>query len=140
MTFPYSEVGHGIHRPYIPVLMTGQKGAALRDGLLDTGSDRCILSPHVTDLIGLHAIPGRSLRIGSILGQHVDCSIAEVNFTIRRNGFELSWQAEVAIAPHRLKRMIWGCRGFLQYFRAEFDGPHRRVSLTPRQNLPRVRL
>ena len=72
-------------------------------------------------------------------GQEVHCKVGEVTFELRRDRHVIAWKAEVAIPSVEIRRPIWGFKGFLEFFRARFDGPGRIVSLTAGPNLPKVR-
>jgi hypothetical protein len=55
---------------------------------------------------------------------------------LRRDSERLQWLAEVAVCTVGLRYPYWGFKGFLEFFRAEFDGPNRWVTLLAGDNLP----
>lgn len=139
MQFPLTEVGPGILRPLIPILIKGNKQSMLTDGLLDTGADRVVLTSKVAHQLGID--PGdtvASVTIKSATGQQVACKITTVIFSLSRNSTRIWWLAEVAVATTALEKSLWGFKGFLEYFRFNYDGPNRCFTLTAGDNLPAV--
>jgi hypothetical protein len=138
MRFPYTEVGPGIYRPIVPVSVWGPAGAVLVDGLLDTGADRTLLTPSVASTLGINLARGpvRPLQLKVPSGQFVTCQLVSVILGLSRQRVRICWQAEVAVALEPVEKPHWGFKGFLEYFRANFDGPNRRVTLTPSERLP----
>jgi len=110
---------------------------ALADGLLDTGSDRTILTPKIASSLGLDidALPDQVV-IQSAFGHDVHCKLVTLVLELRRDRRAVAWAAEVLVTKTPIQLTLWGIKGFLEFFRAEFDGPTRTVTLTPGNNLP----
>jgi hypothetical protein len=139
MRFPYTQVGPGIFRPQIPLFVKGTKGAILIEGLLDPGSDRTVIPlKHAVDLeIVLDSLTS-TVTVQSATGQALICKTTTLIFELLRDFEQISWFAEVAIAPDALRRPHWGFKGFLEFFRTVFDGPNLQITLDPGPNLPRT--
>jgi hypothetical protein len=139
MQFPYTEVASGLFRPLVPILIWGPAGCYLADGLLDTGADRTLLGPRLAQAVGIVLDSLATVATVQSASVHVlTCKVTTVTFQMRRDSQRLSWLAEVAVPIQSVKRSIWGFKGFLEYFRARFDGPNRRVTLTAGANLPKA--
>jgi hypothetical protein len=76
------------------------------------------------------------MTIKSATGQEIVCKITTLCLQFVRNGLQVSWMAEVAVALGGIRINHWGIKGFLEYFSADFDGPNRLVRLTAGDNLP----
>lgn len=140
MQFPYTEVGAGILRPLVPVRITGPVGIVFEDGLLDAGADRTLITRKVATQLGIDVESlVTTIQIQSATGQLVHCKLARLTFELRRDTRRISWSAEVGVALQSIQRPLWGYKGFLEYFRATFDGPRRLVTLTAGKNLPKTK-
>jgi hypothetical protein len=135
--FPYLERRPGTFRPHVAVVVRSPHKTALADGLLDTGADRTVLTPKIATRLGLDfdALPGQYV-IQSATGHDVQCKLVQLVLELRRDGQAVSWAADVAVTKAPLQSALWGMKGFLEFFRAEFDGPGRAVTLTPGLNFP----
>jgi hypothetical protein len=123
----------------IPVLVTGPAGHFLIEGILDPGADRNILPLKWALTLGV-LMDGltSSVTLQSATGQSLVCMNTTLQFHLLRDFERISWQAEVAIATDELRRPHWGFKGFLEFFRAVFDGPNRQITLDPGPNLPHI--
>lgn len=139
MEFPYTEVGPGIFRPKIAVTLWGHSQPVFTDGLLDTGADRTVLSEPLARQLGfdLTSLSNQAV-VQAATGQKVLCRLSTLVFSLRRDATVLTWEGEVALADQYRGQPLWGFKGFLEFFRAEFNGPKRLVTLTPGDNLPLV--
>jgi hypothetical protein len=139
MQFPYTSVGPGIFRPIVPLLLRGPASTLLSDGLLDSGADRTLLSPRVARGLGIDvaALP-IAVSIKSATGHKVPCKFTRMTVELIRGSERIGWVAEMVIPVTGVDQSHWGFKGFLEYFRSEFDGPNRMITLTPGSNLPPV--
>jgi hypothetical protein len=137
MQFPYTQVAPGIYHPRIPIFVMGPKRTIPIDGILDPGSDRSLIPlKHAVDLeIDLDSLTS-TVTLRSATGQLLTWRTTTLVFELLRDFERISWLAEVAIAPNALRRPHWGFKGFLEYFRAVFDGPNLQITLDPGPNLP----
>jgi hypothetical protein len=137
MRIPYTEVGPGIYRPLVAVRVWGLDGPYLEDGLLDTGADRTLLTTEVAEKVGIDlAALSSQILIRSATLQRVTCPLTGVVLALQRDSERYCWRAEVAVATQPIRVSHWGSKGYLEFFRATFDGPRRFASLVAGHNLP----
>lgn len=139
MQHPYTEVYPGRFRPIVLLHLKGPSKVILTDGLLDSGADRTILSPRSARSIGIdiHTIvPTVAVRVPA--GPTLRCKLVTLQLELLRPPDRICWLGEVAVPLAPVRNNYWGFKGFLEYFRAEFDGPKRTITLTPGGNLPAV--
>jgi hypothetical protein len=107
------------------------------DGLLDTGSDRILLTPKSARNLGIDVNAlSDTVEMQSATRQTVTCRTTHLPVELIRDSVKLCWLAEVAIAIDGIRINHWGFTGFLEFFRAEFDGPNRVATLIAGANLP----
>jgi hypothetical protein len=125
------------YRPVIAVRLTGPTGFRLRDGLLDTGADDTVFSETVAADIGIDLLAAevRQVQLAS-RPQPLVCRYASVHLLISDGQQTCEWTAVVGFVAGRLNYNLLGHAGFLQFFRAEFDGEDREITLTPRPSFP----
>jgi len=137
MQFPYVPVGPNLSRPFASVWVHGPTRAILVDGLLDTGADRVLLPERIAKAIGIDTSNLASApSMQGMTGQLVHCGICNLALELRRQATTIVWKTEVAIALGKIRYPYWGIQGFLEFFRAKFDGPNRVVTLAAGGNLP----
>lgn len=139
MRFPYTEVQPGRFRPMVLLRVWGPVNSILTDGLLDTGSDRIIFAPRIARALGVDvaALPGAvTARVPT--GTPLPCKLVSLRLELARPPSRICWLGEVAIPLSPVRNNYWGFKGFLEYFRADFDGPNRVVTLTTGAGLPAV--
>ncbi len=137
MRIPYTQVGPDLFRPLLPVIIHSTAAAWLVEGLLDPGSDLTLLPLQWAARLGVDyqsLSPGGAVT--SATGELVPWRTWQLDFDVRRDMERICWRADVAVTTDKITRPHWGFKGFLQYFRAEFDGPNLVVTLTPGANLP----
>jgi hypothetical protein len=78
----------------------------------------------------------RSAAVKVASGQTILCKLTTIILGLRRGGTAVYWHCELAIPTVPVPYCYWGFKGFLEYFRADFDGPNRVVTLTAGSNLP----
>jgi hypothetical protein len=104
-------------------------------GLLDTGADVCLLPYRKSHELGV--MLGAPRTIGTATGQSVSYRPGALTLEIRSATETVRWRAEVGFTAAPLSVPVFGDRGFLEYFRSEFDGQFREIELTPKPNIPR---
>src|SRR5205823_1674777 len=109
MRFPYTEVGPGISRATIPVLIWGTAGSLSVDGLLDTAADRTLLPPRVIRYLGLDvdALPVTG-AVRSSTGQVVPYKTTHLILDLRRDSERYCWLGEVAVTTEEVRLPHWG--------------------------------
>jgi hypothetical protein len=130
------------YRPVLAVRLTGPLGSNLVDGLLDTGADDTVFEEwHATYLgIDLRKAPERQVALAG-RPQPIRCRYAALQLRITDGTQETyEWTAMVGFVSGRLHYSLLGQAGFLQYFRADFDGEAREVALIPKPSFPGRRL
>jgi len=130
------------YRPVLAVRLTGPQDTTLVDGLLDTGADDTVFEEwHATYMgIDVRQAPERQVALAG-RPQPVRCRYAPVQLRITDGIQETyEWTAVVGFVAGRLHYSLLGQAGFLQYFRADFDGEGREVVLTPKPTFPGRRL
>jgi len=142
MRFPYTDVGSGIFRPLVPALIKGPAGFHWTDGLADSAADRTIIRLKLALRLGIDPdVLTPTVIVETASGNRVPCKLSQVIIELRRDFGRITWLAEVAVAT--LPTVVdchWGFKGFLEYFRARFDGPGRFVTLTATATLPKTKL
>jgi hypothetical protein len=137
MIFPYTEVRPGVFRPLVPLWIYGPTRTLLTDGVLDTGAERVLLLPPVARRLGIDIAALSSTVVLHVpTGQAVACKTAVLIVELRRPHSSMFWRSEVAIPAQPIRHCYWGIKGFLEFFRAEFDGPNHAVTLIAGSNLP----
>jgi hypothetical protein len=126
------------YRPIVAVRLTGPADTKIRDGLLDTGSDDTVFSASLASLLGVDLRGAQERRVG-LAGRPrpIRCRYAMVRLRItdrRQETYE--WTAMVGFVAASLHYSLLGHAGFLQFFRAEFDGESRDVTLIPKPSFP----
>jgi hypothetical protein len=137
MQFPYTEVYPGIYRPILAVRLWGPAQRVLTDGLADTAADRTLLPPNTARNLGIDvdALPA-TVTMRSATGQLVKCKPVILPLELIRDGVRLCWLGEIAVTTEAITKPHWGFKGFLEFFRADFDGPNRMLDWTAGDNLP----
>ena len=143
-TKPIPSLGGSLirYRPVMAVRLTGPTNTKLRDGLLDTGSDDTVFTESIARLIGV-GLHNAQERLVGLAGrpQPVRCRYAPILLRITDGLAETyEWTAIVGFVPGPLHYNLLGQAGFLQYFRADFDGEANLVTLTPKPSFPGRRI
>ena len=116
-------------RPVLLVAVVGPGGTDAQRGLLDTGADDTVFSMATATAIGvdLAAAPtGSASGVGASAGA---LTYAEVLLRLTDGAVYCEWPARVAFTTAALKRPLLGFAGFLQFFKAVFDGEREEVEL-----------
>ena len=130
------------HRPILPVLLTGPADTQVRDCLLDTRADDTVFTEALATLLGvdLRHAPERLVGLAG-RPQPVRCRYLPIQLRITDGVQETyEWTAVVGFVSARLHYNVLGHAGFLQFFRADFDGDARIVTLTSTPSFPGRRI
>jgi hypothetical protein len=136
---PIPSLGGGLwrHRPYLAVRLYGPSGSILRDGLLDTGSDDTIFHEDLAALVGIDLATVSPTPILLAGRGVVPCRYVPTTLRITDGVSETyEWSAVVGFVPVRLRHVLLGHAGFLQFFDTEFRGADREVVLTTNHSFP----
>jgi predicted aspartyl protease len=148
MKFAYSSIisaedGTGdfvlLHRPEVPVTVSGPNGSASYIALVDTGSDNTIFPKSVADYLGISLKESTGPAASVFGGQRVELLTGEVVLTLEADGESVNWKALVCFfdfATADQETVILGHAGFLDYFTAVFDGQEGTLTLFPNTDLP----
>jgi hypothetical protein len=125
------------HRPVVAARLTGPRDARLIDGLLDTGSDETVIEDWRAPAMGvdLTQAPERNVMLAG-RPQPLRCRYAPIQMELSDGIETFEWTTIVGFIAGRLHYCLWGQAGFLQFFRAEFDGEDHVVILTPKPSFP----
>lgn len=125
-------------RPELHVRLVGPEGSQMFVGLVDTGSDRTIFPRDAADALGIELSqgPGGALGFG---GHGINLLVGEGMLEIEADGERIAWRAEMWFAEFATEddAVLLGHAGFLDYFRAEFDGEQSELTLLPNGQMPR---
>jgi hypothetical protein len=125
-----------ILRPMARVQIVGPNGGFPYEGDLDTGAAETLLPWEVVDRLGVRLIPGRSIEIAGI-GGSVPAMFGWVDFEFLTPDGPIRWShlAVFGTGDH----VLFGLRGFLEYFVARFDGVRHEIRLLFRGKAPAPR-
>ena len=123
-----------VHRPVIPVRITGITGHHDLRGLVDTGANDTVLPDAILEFIGVTFRPGDRAVIVGIEGSTTVVRYGTVDLEIPGAGGGYRWSARVGF--HAGFRAVLGHKGFLEYFTASFNGRSRQLTLTPNGTAP----
>jgi hypothetical protein len=130
------------HRPILAVRLAGPAGMKVRDGLLDTGSDDTVFDDSLAGVLGVDLRQAEERMVG-LAGRPtpVRCRYAAVELRISDGVTETyEWSAIVGFVAGPLHYNLLGHAGFLQYFRSDFDGEARLVTIIPKPSFPGRRI
>jgi hypothetical protein len=147
LRFPYVQfnVGHALWsldgrterpRAVFSATLVGPTGASSQDSLLDTGADDTVFPLKLAGQLGIDLANAPTGTLGGIGGTVGAVLFALVTLRITDGKEFCEWPARVGFTAAPLKRPLLGFAGFLQFFRAVFDGDLEEVELTTNRRYP----
>jgi hypothetical protein len=130
-----ADSGREVYRPSLKVRVIGLSGHVEIWGLLDTGSDECILPMGLIPVIGVAQRADELGILQDFAGRPRVVSYGTVDFEVRLKNRSHRWHAKVGFLDDR-DEAIWGRGSFLEYFNASFHGPERHFTLRLKSPLP----
>lgn len=128
-------------RPVIPLLVHGDDEATLCSALVDTGADNTFLPQSVADALNISLTPCEGPSPVAFGGGRVETFFSDVMLQISDGEEDCAWQARVLFFDAELtgdELVVLGQQGFLEHFRATFDGEAATLELKPGESLPAV--
>jgi hypothetical protein len=123
-----------VHEPLVMVRFIGPSRTCLIRGLLDTGAAITLLPRSFMAKLGVEPTAGRGV-VGTAAGG-LSVQLGTLDLEIRSGRTAYRWSARVGFAPRTENVALLGRDGFLDHFRATFDGGARIVTLRPSGQLP----
>jgi hypothetical protein len=106
----------------------------LLNGLVDIGSDDCVLPYDVVDLV--KGTPFGEGAIGDYTRATHPVAYLPVYLRIALAKEMITWPTIVAVDRERTDLALWGRCGFLNHFCVTFDGPNKHFTIRRRGPLP----
>jgi hypothetical protein len=119
-------------RPMIVVRVLGPRGHDDVFGRVDTGADDTLLPDHLIATLGVTGLHGHAAIAG--IGGAALARFGIVDLSIGHGPDSFRWSAFVGFSPHPVP--VLGLKGFLQFFKATFDGRRHQLDLTPNGTAP----
>jgi hypothetical protein len=128
-----------INRPEISVKVIGLAGVVTLDAVVDTGSDLTLIPRWVAGQIGATVDDTRRWPLAGLAGHVIEASPGDVELEISSKGSFFRWTTAVVFVNYPAGSKvttILGHSGFLDFFRATFDGSAREleIEVTPAFN------
>jgi hypothetical protein len=133
-----------IARPEIRINLIGPDGVVEAAGLIDTGADPVFVSISLAKVLGIEIEPDAQEGAQGAGGHELRMWPGEVELEISAEVGAYRWNVQVGFikSSDDLAPALLGHAGFLEHFRAIFDGDAQTVELTPNErfeNMSRVR-
>ncbi len=121
-----------LFRPMVVVRVIGPTGDWDELGRVDTGADETVIPNHIATAVGVVDVSDPVLISG--IGGGAVARFGAVDLEISDGQTSYRWSASVAFSTSPLA--VYGINGFLQFFRATFNGRHRFLDLVPQGQAP----
>jgi hypothetical protein len=137
LTVPSPMTPNGIiHRPEVPLNISGARSAFPTLALVDPGSDDTLLPLSVGRLIGATLDAAQAWHVQRIGGQSVSIILGEVVLELTDGSQTFRWSTKIGFvdfADPKDEVTLLGHAGFLDFFRVTFDGHQRwlHIETTP---------
>ena len=149
MIFPYvrhhvdesSAIPSGeIARPEILIRIIGPSGVVEASGLIDTGADQVFLPALLADVLGIEFDAHETEGARGAGGHELTVWPSEVELEIVGDDQSYRWLVQVGFIESEddLAPAYLGHAGFLEFFRATFDGDAQTVELIPSERLENI--
>jgi hypothetical protein len=129
-----------IARPEILIRIIGPNGVVEASGLIDTGADQVFLPIVLAEVLGIEFESQATEGARGAGGQELTVWPGEVELEIVNDGQSYRWLVQVGFIESEddLAPAYLGHAGFLEYFRATFDGDAQTVELTPNERFDSI--
>ncbi len=131
---PATPGASNIHRPVIPVRISGRASSAIIWSLLDTGADESYITEEMAEYLGVESIGEETYGIESASGE-VSARYGICNLEVRQSGEVFARRVTIGIVPETWSEPILGHAGFLEFFDARFSHAEKTVELWQRTPL-----
>ena len=128
-----------IHRPVIPIRLTGPGGDLRLFALVDTGADETLFPRWAAEQIEVPVDESKPLDIVGIGGHRVSALPGHVEFELTDDQQVYQWPSVVRFASwpeSQTQLAILGHAGCLNFFTTIFDGHARAIDITPNSTFP----
>jgi hypothetical protein len=115
----------------VEVRVIGPTGDWDELGRVDTGSDETLIPNQIAAEIGV--VMDDPVPVGGVGGGML-ARFGTVDLELSDGQTSYRWSASVAFSPYPVA--LWGLNGFLQYFRATFNGRRQYLNLVPQGYAP----
>ena len=128
-------------RPMVPLVVLGEVDAVLCSALVDTGADNSFLPRSIAEALGLLLTSCRGPAPVAFGGGIVETYYTDLVLQLGDGTDEVAWPARMLVfdvdSPSD-EIIILGHTGFLEHFRATFDGQAGTLDLEPLPSMPAV--
>ena len=130
-------------RPMVPLVVHGDTDAVLCWALVDTGADNSFLPRSIAEALGLSLMPCRGPAPVAFGGGTVEAYYTDLILQLSDGTDEVAWPARMLVfdvdSPGD-EIVILGHTGFLEHFRAMFEGQAGTLELEPLPTLPALEM
>ena len=134
MIFHYEEITTQIRRPIIPILLKSKKAFIIYRALIDSGSDHCIFSKDLADLLEIPLSPKNKIVFRGISSENIEGFSSEIGIRVGN----VNYQTRVIFAEiSDFGHGILGQKGFFDHFDVNLSYQKQTVKLDqidPRAN------
>ncbi|TSC72871.1 MAG: hypothetical protein G01um101438_270 [Parcubacteria group bacterium Gr01-1014_38] len=117
-----------VYRPMVPLRVVSGMSDTTIVGLVDTGADETVLPDFLIGALGIDVDPRRAGVFRGVGGQPVQGIFGDVTLELEQGRQAHRWDATVAFISGPTVAIL-GRHGFLDRFRATFDGQRRELTL-----------
>lgn len=126
-----------VYRPRIPIVIKTDTEPVPFDALVDTGSDQTIFPISGLEAFGVQINKKSTSQVLTLHGQPDTLYEGEnIQLALYINDHAYEWPAVVWFSTNINAVPILGYSGFLEYFRAVFDGEKRELEIVPNKKFP----
>ena len=127
----------------VPLVVHGDEDVVLCSALVDTGADNSFLPRSIADVLGLTLVPCLGPAPVAFGGGAVEAYFTDLVLQLGDGIDEVAWPARILVFDvdnPSDEMIILGHTGFLEYFRATFDGQAGVLELDPLSTMPAIKL
>lgn len=127
MTYQYLEITPEVSRPIIPIILKHKDKFILYDGLIDSGTDHCIFSIELAQVLNI-AVSKRKVSFMGVSKEKVSGHWGEIDIRIGHIAYHLkAIFAEISDFGHG----ILGQKGFFDHFDVELSYKKQLIEIKP---------